>query len=245
MAAEKYQSYKAWDRTTRIFHWVNALSIILLMTFGSLIFYGGDFGFSGDSKLFMKKLHTLVGYVFAVNLIWRVIWGFIGSPSARWSKILPFYKGYGADLKAYIAGEKSGEPIYYVGRNPLARLAVTLLFILCISQAVTGLVVAGTDIYFPPFGAMITEWVAASGVDPNMLVAGSKELVDPEAYKEMRAFRSPYITLHVYGFYTLLAFVFLHIFVIIRSEIKQGGGLISAMITGKKVLPEKPVDLEE
>ena len=245
MASQNYQSYQAWDRTTRIFHWVNALSIILLMTFGSLIFYGGDFGFSGDSKLFMKKLHTLVGYVFAINLIWRIVWGFIGSPNARWGKILPFYKGFGAELKAYIAGDKAGEPVYYVGRSPLARIAVTVILIVCISQAVTGIVVAGTDIYFPPLGNMITEWVALSGTDPSLLVAGSKELVDPDAYKEMRAFRSPYITLHVYGFYTLVALMVLHIAVVIRNEVKQGGGLISAMFTGKKVLPKKPVDADE
>lgn len=245
MSDQNYQSYKAWDAPTRIFHWVNALSILTLIVLGLIILNGKMFGLAGEGKVFMKTVHVLVGYVFAVNLIWRIVWAFIGSKSARLSSILPGGKGYIARLKAFMAGERLGKPIYYLGHNPLGRIAVTLLFILLISQATTGLVVAGTDIYFPPFGSMIAEWVAAEGVDPATLVAGTKDMLDPEAYKEMRAFRSPYITLHVYGFYALCAMVVVHIAAVIRTEIKQGGGLVSAMITGKKTLPEKPVDLEE
>lgn len=245
MSDQSYHAYKAWDRTTRIFHWVNALSILTLMILGLVILNGKMFGLAGEGKVFMKTVHVLVGYVFAVNLLWRIIWAFIGSKSARLSSILPGGKGYITRLKAYIAGERAGKPIYYLGHNPLGRIAVTILFILLISQAVTGLVVAGTDIYFPPFGAMITEWIAAEGVDPATLIAGTKDMLDPQAYKEMRAFRSPYITFHVYGFYTLCVMVVVHIWAVIRTEIKQGGGLVSAMITGKKALPEKPVDLED
>lgn len=244
MTDKSYHSYKAWDVPTRIFHWLNALSILTLMILGLVILNGKMFGLAGEGKVFMKTVHVLVGYVFAVNLFWRIIWAFIGSKSARVSSILPGGKGYITRLKAYIAGEKTGKPIYYLGHNPLGRIAVTLLFILLISQATTGLVVAGTDIYFPPFGGMISEWVAAEGVDPATLIAGTKDMLDPEAYKEMRAFRSPYITLHVYGFYALCVMVVVHILAVIRTEIKQGGGLVSAMITGKKTLPEKPVDLE-
>ena len=245
MSSQNYQSYKAWDRTTRIFHWVNVLSLFTMIVLGLIILNGDNFGLEGEGKVFMKTVHVLVGYVFVINLAWRIIWAFIGTKSARWSSILPIGKGYLSSLKAFIAGEKSGKPLYYLGHNPLGRIAVTLLLILCISQATTGLVIAGTDIYFPPFGAMITEWIAAPGVDPSTLVAGTKDMVDPDAYKEMRAFRSPYINLHVYGFYAICVMVSVHILAVISAEVKQGGGLISAMITGKKVLPKEPVDLDQ
>ena len=39
--------------------------------------------------------------------------------------------------------------------------------------------------------------------------------------------------------------IVLHVFFVIRTEVKDGGGLISAMFTGKKVLRSKPVDLDE
>ena len=29
--------YKVWDRTTRIFHWINALTVLLLMIVGTVI----------------------------------------------------------------------------------------------------------------------------------------------------------------------------------------------------------------
>lgn len=242
MSSQEYKSYNAWDRGTRLFHWVNVLCILILMVLGLLILNGGDYGLGGEFKISMKVFHTLVGYIFVANLVWRIIWGFIGGPNARWRKILPGGKGYGADLKSFVAAEKSDNPEYYKAHNPVGRIMVTLLILLCISQAVTGLVVAGTDIYFPPFGSMIAEWIAATGIDPSTLVAGTKDGVDPDAYKEMRAFRSPYIAIHIYGFYTLAGFITLHIISVIRAEVKQGGGLISAMFTGKKVLPKEPVD---
>jgi cytochrome b len=39
--------------------------------------------------------------------------------------------------------------------------------------------------------------------------------------------------------------IVLHIFFVIRAEVKEGGGLITAMFTGKKILKSKPADLDE
>jgi len=36
--------------------------------------------------------------------------------------------------------------------------------------------------------------------------------------------------------------IVLHIFFVVRTEVKEGGSLISAMFTGKKILTKKPVD---
>ena len=242
MTRQDFQTYSAWDRTTRIFHWVNVLCVLTLMILGTIILNSKMFGLAGEGKVFMKTVHVWIGYVFVINLIWRIVWGFIGGARARLSRILPFGKEFRADFKTYIAGEKAGDITYYLGHNPLGRIAITVLLLLLLLQAATGLVVAGTDIYYPPFGAMIAEWIAVEGVDPSTLIAGTKDMVDPAAYKEMRAFRSPYITLHIYGLYAIAAMVVLHIYAIVRMEVKQGGGLISAMFTGKKVLPKEPVD---
>ena len=40
-------------------------------------------------------------------------------------------------------------------------MAVTLLLLLLLLQAGTGLVLAGTDLFFPSFGSQIAAWVAA------------------------------------------------------------------------------------
>ena len=239
------KSYAVWDRTTRVFHWVNVLLVFILIILGTVILNGKVFGLAGDGKVMMKTVHVYTGYLFALNLGWRLVWGFIGGAHARWAAVLPLGKGYVASLKAFVASLKTDKPVPYAGHNPLGRLSVTLLLLLLLTQAVTGLVIAGTDIYAPPFGGMIAEWVAASGLDPATLVPGDKSMVDPDAWKEMRAFRSPFITVHIWGYYILMGVVALHIGAVIHGEVKHGGALVSAMFTGKKLMKDKPVDIDE
>ena len=62
------------------------------------------------------------------------------------------------------------------------------------------------------------------------------------AYEEMRAFRKPLIILHVYGFYALLSLVIVHIAGVIVSEFREKNDLISAMITGEKILDGQAED---
>ncbi|MEH6358412.1 MAG: cytochrome b/b6 domain-containing protein [Pseudomonadales bacterium] len=241
------QHYSVWDRTTRWFHWINVVCVLSLMVIGFVIFNGKVLGVSGDGKILLKTIHVYIGYVFAVNLVWRLIWGFIGNKYARWKAILPAGKGYWCSVKAYLVGAKRGEAPQYLGHNPVGRLMVTFLFLLLTTQAVTGFVLAGTDLYFPPFGNQIAEWVAEEGStseDIANLKPGSKEGVSSEAYAEMRSFRKPIITTHMYVFFTLLVAVFLHVVAVIVTEVREGNGLISAMFTGKKVVIKKPVDLD-
>ena len=123
---------------------------------------------------------------------------------------------------------------------------VALLFLLLVTQASTGLVLAGTDLYLPPFGHTIAKWVATPGGDQaaNIKIKpGSKDNIDPAAYAEMRKFRKPFITLHVYSFYTLLIAIVLHIVAVVVTEIREKSNLVSAMFSGKKVLSRKPEDL--
>lgn len=238
------QSYPVWDKTTRIFHWLNAVCILLLIMFGLMILNHNAIGIDGTEEIILKKLHASVGYVFVTNLIWRYIWGFIGNHYARWKAVLPIGKGFIASLKAYLAGLKSGKPVHYLGHNPAARISVTLLFLFITVQAATGLIIAGTDIFYPPFGGFIQEWIAPAGVNPADLVPGTRELYDPDAYAEMRAFRAPILTVHLYNAYILMLMIPLHIIGVIVTDIKEGSGLISAMFTGRKVFDSEPVDKE-
>lgn len=241
-------TYPVWDRTVRVFHWINLICLIGLISFGLMIFFNKNFGVSPEGKILLKTLHTYIGYVFVFNLSWRIIWGFIGSPYARWAAILPFGKGYKKALSAYLQGLRDQRPPAYLGHNPLARLMITALFILLTTQAITGLVLAGTDLYLPPFGHEIAEWVTASGEDHHQLAelrAGSKEHIDPAAYKGMRAFRKPFINTHEYGFYLLCLGIIVHIVAVVITELKENNNIISAMFSGKKTFAKKPVDLEE
>lgn len=245
--SDEFRYYSVWDRTTRLFHWINVLCIIGLMAIGIVILNAKILGVSGDGKVLLKTIHAYIGYVFVLNLLWRFFWAFVGNKFSRWKSILPGGDGYWRSVNVYVRGVRNHKAPQYLGHNPVAKLMVTFLFLLLTTQATTGLVLAGTDLYLPPFGHEIAEWVAASGEEHEKIAdlkPGSKEGVDPEAYAEMRDFRKPFITLHVYVFYTLLVTIILHIIAVVVTDIREKNGIISAMFTGKKVMSEKPLDID-
>lgn len=236
------KTYTVWDASIRWFHWINLLCVLGLVASGVVILNAKTLGIPDDGKIILKSVHVWFGYVFAVNLLWRLIRAFTGGIHARWPAFLPGGSGYLHELKMYITSIKAGKPRQYLGHNPVGRIAVSILLLLLTIQALTGLVLAGTDIFFPPFGAWITEWIAAPGVDPDTLRPYTKSMYDAAAYEEMRALRKPFIVTHYYVFYTLITFILIHISAVVISEIREGGNLVSAMFSGKKTLSEPPVD---
>jgi len=236
------KAYSVWDAGVRWFHWINLLCMLGLIAVGVAILSAKALGVSTDGKILLKTVHVWIGYVFSVNLLWRLVWAFIGGPHARWRAILPGGRGYMTEVSRYIADVRAGRPPQYLGHNPLGRIAVTLLLLLLLTQAITGLVLAGTDLFYPPIGAWIASWVANPGVDPATLVPYAKEMYDETAYEAMRAFRKPFITVHYYGFYVLLVFAVIHILAVVVTELREGGNLVSAMFSGKKVLSGPPAD---
>lgn len=239
------KSYPAWDAGVRWFHWINVVCVIGLVAVALAIMNTKALGVTDAGKILLKTVHVLIGYVFALNLLWRLVWAFVGGPRARWRAILPGGPGYLDSVKAYKASLRTGQPAQYIGHNPAGRVAVTLLLALLLVQAVTGLVLAGTDIFYPPLGAWIAGWIAAPGVDPATLVPYAKEMYDPAAFEAMRAFRGPFIEIHETNFFVLCLVVLVHIVAVVVTELRGGGNLVSAMISGRKVLRGKPEDAAE
>lgn len=236
-------SHAAWDRATRWFHWINFLCVLALIALGLFIYFASAFEISNGGKALLKTVHVWVGYLFALNLLWRIVQGFIGGAGARWGAVLPRGPRFAAALGDYLGSLRSGEPRHYVGRSPASRLAATVLLLVLLVQALTGLVIAGTDVFMPPFGGMIAEWIAAPGVDPATLVPYAPELYDPAAVEQMRAFRKPFVTVHLYNFWLLLALIAGHVAAVVVVETK-GGGVIGAMFSGRKVFAGRPADEE-
>jgi len=245
MALDGLKEVRVWDRSTRWFHWINVLSILGLTAVGVALLYGKALGVSPEGKVLLKTVHVYIGYVFALNLLWRLVWGFMGNRHARWTATFAFGRSYFARLGSYLAGMRAGNPPAYAGHNPLGQAMVAVLFVMLAVQMVTGLVLAGTDVYMPPFGSYFAEWV--TGGDAERLAALTpltKDAVVPEAYQAMRAFRGPFIETHEVLFYILLAAVVLHVAAVVVTELRERNGLISAMFSGRKVLSAKPVDQE-
>lgn len=95
-----------WDPVVRLTHWVTAV-----------LFFANFFFIEGGSDL-----HQWLGYLVLASLVVRLIWGFIGSPLARFSSFLPSI----ASLKHYLSSLKSHEGSE--GHNPLGALMALFLW---------------------------------------------------------------------------------------------------------------------
>jgi len=243
--SETLRSVAVWDRTTRWFHWINVLAILALSAIGTTILFADELSIPREGEVVLKTVHVIIGYVFVLNLLWRLIWAFVGGRYARWGALLPFRKHFGTRLGEQVKSLAGGREPQYVGHNPLGRLAVTALLLLMLNSAVTGLVIAGTDIFYAPFGRYFATWVAAPGVDPAEVSPLKPETIDQAKRAEMREFRAPFKKLHEYGFYVLALLVVVHVAGVIVAETRGGGGLVSAMFTGRKVVQGTPVDNDD
>jgi cytochrome b len=117
---------KLWDTPTRLFHW----SLVLL--FG-VMWWSGETG--GDAL----RLHLLAGYGIAGLLLFRLLWGVLGSDTARFAR---FVRGPGAML-AYLRGSLPEHRI--PGHNPLGALMVLALLGLLGFQVGSGLFATDVD----------------------------------------------------------------------------------------------------
>lgn len=245
MQTKQVYEYKVWDLPVRLFHWINFIAVIMLIFFGLLMLFKGDIGIEAvEAKINLKVIHVTIGYVFVANLLVRILWGFFGNRYARWRSLIPS-SGHMDTVRAYKASIRQGAPLQYAGHNPLGQIAATLILLCMLVMAVTGLIRAGTDIYYPPFGSAAAAYVALPGVDPSTLVPYDTSAVDKEKFDALKAFKKPFGTIHIYTSYLLMCLIIIHIAAVVHIEVRQGGGIISAMFTGRKQLDQKASDDEQ
>lgn len=241
-SSDRYTAFRVWDAPTRWFHWINAIAVIGLIFLGLGLMYDDALGLSATGKILLKEIHVSLGYAFGLNLVWRFVWAFLGNRYARWSAILPGGLGFGGRLRGYAHAFLTGEPQQYLGHNPWARIGVSLLLLLLLVQLGTGLILAGTDLFWPPFGGRFAAWVAGTGIDASAVSPLASNTIDQAAYQSMRSFRRPVVMTHLYTFYALGVVIVLHLVAVIVTELHEGGSITSAMFTGNKLLSRTPED---
>jgi cytochrome b len=115
------------------------LCVLGLIAVGTVILGADALGVNNDGKIILKTTHVWIGDVFVLNLLWRLDWGFVGGPYARWRSILPFGRGYGTQLAAEVVAIREGRSRNYIGHTPLGRMAVRVLLGVLLIQGATGL----------------------------------------------------------------------------------------------------------
>lgn len=117
-------SVKVWDWSLRVFHW--SLPVLLL-----LLWFSATQSESFDAL----EHHMLLAQILLGMLIYRVIWGFIGTPAARFSRFVTGPGSWGG----YAVSIMRRKPHAYLGHNPLGGLMVLLLLGALGFQLTTGL----------------------------------------------------------------------------------------------------------
>lgn len=111
-----------WDLPTRLFHWTLVLLILAQ-------FLSGEFG------LIPMAWHYWLGYATLALVVFRVLWGFVGSHTSRFAS---FLRGPGAVLR-YARETAAGRHVHVVGHNPLGGWSVLLMILCILVQSITGL----------------------------------------------------------------------------------------------------------
>jgi len=75
--------------------------------------------------------HAYFGYTILTLLIFRIVWGFVGSTHARFANFIP--------SKAILLNYLTGKSKAVLGHNPLGALSVVALILALLTQALTGL----------------------------------------------------------------------------------------------------------
>ena len=114
---------RLWDPLLRAFHWLLALSVTAAWLLGKF----------GPSSM---TLHFWCGYVVTGLLIFRLVWGIVGPPPARFSH---FLRGPGA-VGGYARNIFLREPSHWPGHNPLGALSVIAMLAVLAAQVTTGLI---------------------------------------------------------------------------------------------------------
>ena len=103
------ESIKVWDILIRVFHWSLAIFFVLAYVTGEEL----------------ETVHAWAGYAIIGLLIFRVVWGLIGSKHARFSDFL--YSP--AKIFDYLKSLFSSKPKHYLGHNPAGGVMVILLLV--------------------------------------------------------------------------------------------------------------------
>lgn len=114
------QKIRIWDAPVRVFHW-----LLVLCFAGAYL--------SAESE-YWRLVHVTLGYTLGGLLVFRLVWGFVGTRYARFGN---FVRGPAAVLH-YLRSLRTQTPEHHLGHNPAGAVAIVLLIALGLVITATG-----------------------------------------------------------------------------------------------------------
>lgn len=137
-------SMRVWDTPVRLFHWL--LTVLVLLSFIT-----AQFGWMG--------VHFLSGYTILSLLLFRVIWGVVGSDTARFSRFLVNPVTGLQHLREFARREPDNQ----IGHNAAGGWMVVVMLALLLLQTCTGLFSSGED--DPSVAGPLARWISSKTSD--------------------------------------------------------------------------------
>ncbi|MFK8332337.1 cytochrome b/b6 domain-containing protein [Pseudomonas sp. BJa5] len=119
---------RLWDPLVRFCHW----SLVVAFVGGYFLTEEGE------------GWHRWLGYYAVAIVLVRVLWGFVGTPAARWADFWPTP----ARLKQHAQALVKGESHHRLGHSPIGALVMVLMLLLMVGLGVTGFLLEEVDYFW-------------------------------------------------------------------------------------------------
>ncbi len=204
---------RVWDPFVRIGHWTLVASFFIAY-------------FTEDEWL---TTHVWAGYILGAVILFRLVWGLIGTRHARFNDFLKSPE----TITSYLKSLRRGPVQHYVGHNPAGGIMIVLMLI-CLSITVyTGLELYAIEENAGPFASL----------DQSVNDAGEANSKDHEVAHQTIYHDGVYPSdaeefweeLHELFANLTLLLIILHVSGVVVSSRLHGENLVKAMLTGNKL----------
>ncbi len=212
-----YRRVYVWEFPVRVFHWINAAAIFILIGTGILISYPFVLfnRFEASAQYVfgtIRFLHFVAAYVFTINLAMRVYWAFVGNHYANWRNFIPRKKEQMDEIVHVIKVDVlqiEAENKIAMGHNAMANLVYLFFFVASVVQIATGFALYAdtSTAWFPQLFAWLTP-----------LMNGQFQVR---------------IWHHIFMWFFIL-FTVVHIYLTFYHDFVEGRGTVSSMVGGWK-----------
>jgi len=215
-----------WELPVRIYHWLNALVIVVLIVTGFYI--SNPLGLLSHNDAshqytmgWFRYLHFAAAYIFFFNFIFRLYWGFVGNKFANWKQFIPTSKRFIQELWTVfkidiLMLKKNGKEQDHlsIGHNAMAGLIYFFTFIAFLVQCLTG---------FGLYAGMSSWWLPRLFIWVPAIFGG--DILTRE--------------IHHWSMWFFILFAVVHVYLVFYHDYVEGRGETSSMVGGFKFIEEE------
>jgi Ni/Fe-hydrogenase 1 B-type cytochrome subunit len=211
-----------WEMPVRVYHWINALCIVVLSITGYMI--GDPLSITKGTEAYfnywfgnVRFIHFVAAFLFFFNFVFRTYWGFSGNEFSRWYNFIPLKRSQWQEILDVIKVDVlqvTHKKINSIGHNSLASFVYFITFLIFLVQCLTG---------FGMYSAMSTSAL------PKLFA-----WIVPFLGGDMHVRQLHHILM--WGF---ILFAMVHMYLVFYHDYIERTGVTSSMIGGWKFVEEE------